>query len=89
MPWMETCRVEERIRFVQCVRRERWSVAAACRTFGISRKTGHKWLSRYEQGGLEALYDRSRARRTQAHAVSETIWRLVIEARRRLHEIVE
>ncbi|MGH8114986.1 MAG: helix-turn-helix domain-containing protein, partial [Rhodanobacteraceae bacterium] len=34
---------------------------AVCRRFGVSRKTGYKWLERYEQGGVEALKDRSRA----------------------------
>ena len=31
-----------------------------CRRFGVSRKTGYKWLSRYKAGGAEALQDRSR-----------------------------
>lgn len=31
-----------------------------CRRFGISRKTGYKWLERYRRGGIEALEDRSR-----------------------------
>lgn len=82
MPWMETCRVEQRIRFVQRVRNDGWNVSEACRAFGVSRKAGHKWLLRYDQEGLEGLWDRSRARHTQEHAVGEPIRRLVIEARR-------
>jgi transposase InsO family protein len=35
------------------------SMSEACRQFGISRKTGCKWLRRYEAGGLAALADRS------------------------------
>lgn len=31
-----------------------------CRRFGISRKTGYKWLARYGAGGASALSDRSR-----------------------------
>ena len=31
-----------------------------CRQYGISRKTGYKWLARFETGGLEALVDESR-----------------------------
>jgi len=36
------------------------NISALCREFGISRKTGYKWLERYGQGGEEALVDRSR-----------------------------
>ena len=37
------------------------SVAELCRTFGISRKTGDKWITRYEKEGPSGLEDRSRA----------------------------
>ncbi len=36
------------------------NVSELCRRFGVSRKTGNKWLARYRQGGAEALLDRSR-----------------------------
>jgi len=34
-------------------------VAKTCRYYGISRQVYYKWLRRYEEGGLEALRDRS------------------------------
>lgn len=83
MPWMETCPVEQRVRFVMDVREEGWPVAAAARAYGISRKTAHKWLERHKAGGLDALRDRPRARRRQAHATPPEIRELVIQARRR------
>jgi len=36
------------------------NVASLCRRFGISRKTGYKWLKRYSESGEEGLKDRSR-----------------------------
>ena len=36
------------------------SMAALCREFGISRKTGYKIFERYEGCGLEGLSDRTR-----------------------------
>jgi len=36
-------------------------MAEVCRRFEISRKTGYKWLDRYESGGVEALKDGSHA----------------------------
>ena len=36
------------------------NVAALCREFEVSRKTGYKWLERFEQEGLSGLEERSR-----------------------------
>jgi transposase InsO family protein len=41
------------------------NLSELCRRFGVSRRTGHKWLERYRAGGVEALADRSR--RPKAH----------------------
>jgi transposase len=38
---------------------ERVNISELCRRFGISRKTGYKWLGRYASGDLEELRDRS------------------------------
>jgi len=35
------------------------NVSKTCRYYGISRQVYYKWLRRYEEGGLEALRDRS------------------------------
>ncbi len=44
-----------------------------CRTYGVSRKTGYKWLERYRQEGPGGLCDRSRAPHNHPDAVSEEI----------------
>src|SRR5437764_12501930 len=59
MPWKETSPVEERLRFVARLL-EGEPMAAVCREFGISRKTGYKIFDRYREHGQEALNDRSR-----------------------------
>ena len=53
--------MEQRIQFVMDVLDNTYSMSALCRAYGVSRKTGYKWLFRYQQGGLDALHDRSRA----------------------------
>jgi len=61
MPWLETDVRDQRIQFVMTVRRGVVTVAEACRAFGISRKTGYKWLTRERvAGSVAALTDRSR-----------------------------
>src|SRR5712692_816463 len=61
MGWMETCAVDERMRFVMKVEEREEAFAAVCRRFGVSRKTGYKWLERYREAGVEGLVERSRA----------------------------
>jgi len=61
MPWLETDVRDQRIQFVVTVRRGEVTVTEACRAFGISRKTGYKWLAREAAAGSVAvLGDRSR-----------------------------
>jgi putative transposase len=47
MGWKETCAVDERMRFVMALEEQDEGIAAVCRRFGVSRKTGYKWLGRY------------------------------------------
>jgi transposase InsO family protein len=49
-----------RMDFVMIAREPEVNKSEVCRQFGISRKTGYKWLQRYDAGGLTALEDRSR-----------------------------
>jgi transposase InsO family protein len=49
-----------RSEFVRLASQPSVSFAKLCRRFGISRKTGYKWLQRYKAGDLDALEDRSR-----------------------------
>ena len=54
MGWMETCAVDERMRFVMVVERQEEAFAAVCRRFGVSRKTGYKWLTAIRRWGWRA-----------------------------------
>ena len=51
MPWKETCAMHQRIAFVAACLRDEAPMSALCERFGISRKTGHKWLARYRVSG--------------------------------------
>src|SRR6056297_2201114 len=61
MPWQQSDRVNERVKFIAAVQSGGESMAETCRRFGISRKTGYKLLRRYEEYGPEGLRDRSSA----------------------------
>jgi putative transposase len=51
--------MDERLKFVARLL-DGEKMAGLCREFGISRKTGYKILTRYNEIGLEGLTDRSR-----------------------------
>ncbi len=60
MSWSIRGLRDARVEFVMIAREADANVSAACRNFGISRKTGYKWLHRYETAGLNGLVDQSR-----------------------------
>jgi len=60
MPWNTRTVNKLRLEFVTLAEGENANHAELCRRFGISRKTGYKWLARFAGGGQEALADRSR-----------------------------
>jgi putative transposase len=60
MQWKEMCTKGIREDFVVRAMAPDANVAVLCREYGVSRKTGYKWLERYREGGLVALEDTSR-----------------------------
>src|ERR1700676_2534114 len=82
MGWMETCAVDERMRFVIAAEKHEESLAAVCRRFGVSRRVGYKWLERYQEAGIAGLWDRSRAPLHHPQAVAEEIAERCLAVRR-------
>lgn len=75
--------MEERGRFVVKATREAVGVAELCHQFGIRRKTGYKWLARYQAHGLAGLREGSRRpHRTPTHLPAEGV-ELVLRERHR------
>ena len=74
MPWLETDVRDQRIQFVVAVRQPGATMAAVCRAFGISRKTGYKWLRREAAAGSVAALATGRAgRSTVPHRTAAVI----------------
>jgi putative transposase len=58
MPWKDTGPMDQRLRFVAAISSGGLSMSEACRLFGVSRKSGYKWLDRYKTYGPGGLHDR-------------------------------
>src|SRR5215469_7416961 len=72
MPWRATCQMDERIQFIARVLAGEDEMTVLCREYGVSRKTGYKWLGRYISEGAAGLAERSHAplQHGQAHDVA-------------------
>src|SRR5438477_8275468 len=82
MPWMETSPVDQRERFIHDHRLELYAMADLCARYGISRKTGYKWIARFDEGGRLGLRDRSRAPRHCPHRIAPDVATTICAARR-------
>ena len=81
MPWRETCPMEQREKFIRDWLDEEWSMTALCESYGISRKTGYKWLMRFRQRGAVGLVNRSRKSHAHPNATIAAIEKRVIQLR--------
>jgi len=54
MPWSETNAMEQRVQFIRDWLTRRHAVSELCARYGVSRKTGCKWIERYMADGRPA-----------------------------------
>jgi transposase InsO family protein len=78
MPWQECSTMSLRQEFLCLADQPGSNFSELCQRFGISRKTGYKWLQRYQQTGSAGLADRSRRpqhspRRTEAEIEQQVL----------------
>lgn len=60
MPWQESTPMSQRQAFIEAAVRPGSTISALCRQYGISRKTGYKWLQRARRAGSAGLREHSR-----------------------------
>ena len=73
MPWKERYAMDLRHEFVVRALHEEMSFAALCREYGISVKTGYKWVKRYDDEGYGGLGDRSRRPHSSPEELGEGV----------------
>ena len=74
--------VKQRYQAVLAVIGEGQTVTEVAARFGVSRKTVHVWLVRYEAGGLENLADRSHRPVSCPHQMDSAVEVVLAELRR-------
>ena len=82
MPWLETAPMEQRERFIRDWQSGLYTMTELSTRYDVSRKTSYKWLDRFDEGGRQALGDRSRAPHHCPHKIGDAIATLIGDARR-------
>lgn len=81
MPWKESVKMDERVKFVsRCLDGEK--MTDLCREFGVSRKTGYKIYNRYVANGLAGLSDESRKPKKLANLTDSGVASLILKYKR-------
>jgi transposase InsO family protein len=73
MAWRETFKMDQREEFVLKSLEGSVPFRQLCRQYGISPKTGYKWVSRFRHGGLGALHDQSTRPDSSPAGLSEDV----------------
>jgi putative transposase len=81
MPWKESTPMSERAEFVAKALQEDVNMSALCQEYGISRKTGYKWLRRYQEQGRAGLEDRSRRPHEHPGRIPAAMERVILARR--------
>jgi putative transposase len=83
MPWREMSPMEHRADFVREFESGWFTMTELAVQYGISRKTGYKWVAAYEVSGLAGLQDRSRRPHHSPHATDADVEAAILAIRRR------
>ncbi|HSQ58069.1 MAG TPA: leucine zipper domain-containing protein, partial [Gemmata sp.] len=95
MPWKVDPVPEQRTALVHAVRTAGLSVVEAARRSGVSRRTAHQWLARYDADPEAPLADHSRRPRSSPARTPDDAERAVLQARdrwgwpRQLHAVLQ
>lgn len=81
MPWRTQTSMTQRLEFVVLATGRALAFSELCGRFGVSRKTGYKWLARYQAAGAAALEDRSRKPHHSPRQISPAVAEQVIALR--------
>ena len=83
MPFVEICRMDERVRMLTEWDSGNWSVAELCRRYGVCRDTLYAWQARRGHGDAAWFVERSHAPRHCPHRTGPAVAAAIVALRRR------
>lgn len=83
MPWKETTTMDARVSFILDWKSQKHEVTELCARYGVSRKTGYKWINRYLEEGADGLWERSHAPHQAPNRTSAEVEEAIVQQRLR------
>jgi putative transposase len=83
MPWQELSPMDLRMRLVSEWQSGCWTMTELCAEYQISRRTGYKWMDRYEASGPRGLHDQSRRPHHSPQATDPALIEALVALRKR------
>jgi putative transposase len=83
MPWRPILPMDQKTQFIADYLRKTLSITELCVLYGVSRKTGYKWIERYLTSGPLGLEDRSRKPCSSPHQTPQHVVEAIIAVRGR------
>ena len=74
--------MDQRVAFIADWLRDEWTMTELAVRYQISRKTGYKWVGRYEEDPAHGLAERSRAPMVHGRAMADPVREAVLAVRR-------
>ena len=81
MPFNTKTVMEQKQEFVLLAQQADTNLSLLCRRYGISRKTGYKWIKRYEQAGSKGLAEQSKRPNTHPNQTGQIAEQCIVELR--------
>jgi transposase len=81
MSWGGGELLEERLHFIIDLEESSGSFKDLCEEYGITRKTGYKWVKRYEGSGFKGLEDLSRSPHRIPNRIANSLEERIIALR--------
>lgn len=75
--------MDERVHFISDYLKAKYDISTLCEAYGISRKTGDKWINRYKENGVDGLNDESRRPHNSPYKTPLRIKKEIIALRKR------
>ena len=83
MPWCEMSPMQQRLEFVRDYETDLFTMTELAAQYGISRKTGYKWVAAYDAAGPVGLQDRSRRPHHSPLAIAPELVAAILAVRHR------
>lgn len=83
MPWKEVKPMQQKVLFIADYLRQVSSLSALCREYQISRKTGYKWIQRFNHAGLEGLQEQVRRPTSSPNRTPYRLEQSILELRKK------